>query len=288
MSLVTRFACWLTVLTFGAFALLGIASLNRDPLTLESRTGGGHAATWENPRGSEYELSQQPTSSQYGAEVRQIWNADLVAGDGAKRALRSTAKTPWHGSVPARGRAVRSVAGNVLQGMWGSNPHRAPPLKLNVASEEANFCGRRVAFAGEAGETSRERPAIWPGDYRIMAPGGHEDRKSSSVNAGGPRRDRGERSASTLDAARTAIRKAGRSPKSGDYANRRAVWRSLVARCGNAEVARSNRVTAPYPKQFSKRVVSAQQRASAGRPASEDDSASGSSAEQPALIGGVV
>lgn len=77
-------------------------------------------------------------------------------------------------------------------------------------------------------------------------------------------------------------------------------WRSdpsnTVAQPGSAlgitpEVARSNRVGVPYPTQLSKRVVSAQEVESAGRPASEDLSASGSAAgelgghaEQPTSI----
>ncbi len=73
---------------------------------------------------------------------------------------------------------------------------------------------------------------------------------------------------------RTTHQKADPRPNGGDGAIRRAVWRSLVARCGNAEVARSNRVTAPSLKTEN----SAQRLGSAGRHALEGGSPSGSTA----------
>ncbi len=89
----------------------------------------------------------------------------------------------------------------------------------------------------------------------------------------------GERPArvlSTLDAAPTAIRKADRSPKSGDGATRRLAWRSLVARWAETpEVARSNRAASPHRNQS---VRSAQQRESATRLASVALSVTGSAA----------
>jgi hypothetical protein len=71
--------------------------------------------------------------------------------------------------------------------------------------------------------------------------------------------------------------KAVHQPIGGDGVIRRSAWRSLVARCGNAEVARSNRAADPHRKQLSKSVRSAQLNESARRRASEDLSASGSS-----------
>lgn len=51
--------------------------------------------------------------------------------------------TPWHGSVPARERTARPVPGNALQGMCGSNPHRAPSHFLTF-THEAQPVERRI------------------------------------------------------------------------------------------------------------------------------------------------
>ena len=73
--------------------------------------------------------------------------------------------------------------------------------------------------------------------------------------------------------------------------NERAVWRSLVAQRGirnYSKVVGSNPITAPDPKQLSKRVVSAQQKESATRLASVALSVTGSVAAQPGSIRGAI
>lgn len=127
----------------GTLVLLAIAMCLSALFGAPARNGGCHAAAWVNPRGSEYELSQRLNRSNNCANASQIFF-----------------ETPWHGSVPAHERGVSSVPGNALQGMFGSNPNRAPkesgaPARPVMGTEAG---GSRVSSLVKRGDDGGKTP----------------------------------------------------------------------------------------------------------------------------------
>jgi hypothetical protein len=153
-------------------------------LQLGSKEGGQHAASVVKAAGVRADhVSHQGNLFETSAHVGQI-------------------ETPWHGSVPALERGVSSVPGNALQGMCGSNPHRAPGLcglspdasPFNSVRRRCEVVAFRAVVLGSSTNhvTSGESAApIQPGNASSAA-GVREGRNTSPLNAGGPRRDRGE------------------------------------------------------------------------------------------------
>jgi hypothetical protein len=293
-----------------AFALMVFGALARAEQPRALVQGGSYAASWGKPGACEVDHASQhlqlSLSVAHGGHIR---TSKLAAGSPSDLSVATALILSHSGALPparncgARAMdntimAARAAAGGGpvvrLTGGFDSGPPARPALEAKAfgtctvpnasrgddGGKTPRSCATGIQHSENAGTVTRPKLPIDP--RRDFA---------SSVRTGASRwRDfaGGRETSCTLDAARAAIRKAGRSPKSDDGATRRAVWLSLVGCRGSAtdaEVAGSNPVTAPHPK-TSKRVVRAQQQGSASRIASEDDSASGSAAARPAPIGG--
>jgi hypothetical protein len=133
-----RIGLWVA-LAFLAWVLLICLSALFAPAAAPSRKGGTHAATWENPRGSKYELSQH---IQLGFTFERLEREPVSVRE----------RAVWRSLVAQRGiRNYSTVA--------GSNPVTAPHPNSEASAQQQESATRLASVDDLASRSTGSAPA---------------------------------------------------------------------------------------------------------------------------------
>lgn len=162
---------WAVVVFLAALALsmfLCAVSAHAEILSGNAqRNGGSHAATWENPRGSEYELGHQTNLSDSGAHGGHIYGTHSVAAGGAETSVskpaarslvdRIVAVVPSIASKSEPSVDARELA-EAVDAVSKGDPRWAA-LLLTIAASESALSDRirRGEFREHEGDSYRDK-----------------------------------------------------------------------------------------------------------------------------------